>query len=115
MIKVFKFDGEGGKVIEIENNLESYYKEIGCSLIEIPVRKIGDTYFDVVCDEEGLFVEEPKVTAIDEGYRPMLVGTLLICHHNEEGELTSLQEGDEETINNSILGLGGRRYVRVGY
>lgn len=52
------------KMVEV-NGLDDYYKYIGCSCIDIVRRKIGDLTVEIVCDDEGTFVEHPKVSAID--------------------------------------------------
>ena len=50
------------KVVEV-NGLEDYYKYIGCSVIDIVRRKIGDLTVEIVCDDEGTFAEHQKVSA----------------------------------------------------
>lgn len=91
------------KVVEA-NNLQDYYDLIGCNLIEIVNRKIGRKRFEIVCDEEGTFVSEPKISAIDNWGAPMFVGSLLICGQtDEEGELTDLSTNDIDYIQKRII------------
>ena len=92
------------KVIEA-NSLQDYYDLIGCNLIEIVSRKIGRKRFDVICDEEGTFAAEPKISAIDNLGTPMFVGNLIICGQaDEEGKLTDLSSRDINYIKKRILG-----------
>ena len=42
---------------------------------------------------EGLLTENPKISAVDGGYYPQLVGNLIICGiADEDGNLTDLQD-----------------------
>lgn len=91
------------EVVEV-NSLQDYYNLIGCNLIEIVSRKIGRKRFDIVCDEEGTFVAEPKISAIDNLGAPMFVGNLIICGQaDEEGELTDLSGRDINYIKQRIV------------
>ena len=91
------------KVVEA-NGLEDYYKYIGCDLIDIVRRKIGDLTVEIVCDDEGTFCEHPKVSAIDIAGRPCLVGNLLIASGRViDGNLTELTEKEIEYIKLFII------------
>lgn len=91
------------KVVEA-NGLEDYYKYIGCSLIDIVRRKIGDLTVEIVCDDEGLFYEHPKVSAIDIVGQPCLYGNLLIASGRVvDGNLTELTEKEIEYIKKFII------------
>ena len=86
------------EVVEFEPTLENYYRMLHCDMIEIAVRKIGvrnGKVFDIVCDEEGLFKQDNKISAINDLGKVMLVGSLLIVGlADEEGDETSLSEAD---------------------
>lgn len=91
------------KVVEA-NGLEDYYKYIGCSLIDIVRRKIGDLTVEIVCDDEGTFVEHPKVSAIDIIGQPCLYGNLLIASERViDGNLTELTEQEIEYIKKFLI------------
>ena len=80
------------KVVEA-NGLDDYYKYIGCNTIDIVRRKIGDLTVEIVCDDEGLLVEHPKVSAIDIVGLPCLFGNLLVAGGKViDGDLTELTE-----------------------
>ena len=94
------------EIIDIQDNLETYYQLINCDTIDIVARKIGIAPYSIVCDDEGLFVSSPKVSAIDDNYQPKLVGNLVICGMpNDYGELTSLTEDDITNILRRIIFL----------
>ena len=91
------------KMVEV-NGLDDYYKYIGCSCIDIVRRKIGDLTVEIVCDDEGTFVEDPKVSAIDTAGRVCLVGNLLVAGGEViDGNLTELTEEEVEYIKEYII------------
>lgn len=88
-------------IVNVPNELDAFYKVLGCSCIDITVRRIGTANFEIICDDEGLLVESPRISAINNLGRPQLVGNLLIVGRGgAEGNLTSLT--NEEA--NYILG-----------
>lgn len=89
------------KVVEIEDELQSYYKILCCDIIDITQRKIGDKHFDIVCDDEGLLKENPKISAIDVLNRPQLVGNLFIVNFNGQ-DITSLDDEDIKYVKERI-------------
>lgn len=94
------------EVIEIIDDLRAYYEKLDCDCIDIVMRKIGGKWFDVMCDDEGLFREPQKISAINDMGQPMLVGNLMFFHHDDEGNLTGLDAEDVEHI---------RRHIRTMY
>ena len=51
------------KVVE-PNTLDDYYNLIGCRTIDIVRRWIGDVVVEIMIDDEGALVDNPKVSAI---------------------------------------------------
>ena len=90
------------KELDIQDDLDIYYRLLDCSTIDIVVRKIGDRIFDIVCDDEGLFHSPQKISAIDSAGNPVLVGNLLFLHHNDLGEMTELSEDDVKHLISNI-------------
>ena len=91
------------KMVEA-NTLADYYKLIGCRCIDIIHRRIGDVEVEIVLDDEGLFVENPKPSAVSVGGTPMLFGNLLIASGRvtDDGELTELTEAEVDEIMNNV-------------
>jgi hypothetical protein len=86
------------KVVEA-NGLEDYYKYIGCEVIDIVCRKIGGLTVEIVCDDEALFDEHPKTSAVDINGYPCLYGNLLVAGGTViDGELTPLTASEIEHI-----------------
>lgn len=96
-MKAFLLTKDKHEEVGIEDALHTYYDLLDCTCIDIVERKVGDKWFDIVVDDEGLLVGKP-VMAVEEDGTPMLVGNLLFCHHDEEGSLTGLEEGDAELL-----------------
>lgn len=90
--------------------LEDYYKSIGCRTIDIANRSIAGKRYDIICDDEGLFVEDPKISAIDGLGQPMLVGNLIIAGEADaDGNLTDLSDADIEHIQANIKMIRTRK------
>ena len=113
-------DVNAGTVKEatIEANLDSYYKALDCTCIDIVVRKLGPYRFDIICDDEGLFRDNARVSATDPVGQPMLVGNLFFCHHDDEGNLTSLHPDEVTFILSRVIRLkelGTRNFWKAIY
>ena len=65
--------------LNIKDDLQSYYNLLECNTIDIIRRKIGKRYFHIICDDEGMLVEGPKISAISNLGEIRLVGNLVIC------------------------------------
>lgn len=91
--------------IEEERSLSDLYEALGCSTIDIVVRRIGGRPFDIVCDDEGLLKEAPRVSAVAANGEYMLVGNLFICNHYKE-KLTSLSKEDVKHICSNVSVAG---------
>jgi hypothetical protein len=82
---------------ELEDSLDTYRTELDCDCIDIVSRRIGNKYFDIVCDDEGLY-RDGYISMMDSKTNtPMLVGRLFICNHNGS-DLSSLTQSDIDCI-----------------
>ena len=91
------------KVVEA-NTLEDYRKFIGCRYIDIVRRWIGDVVVEIVIDDEGALVDNPKVSAIGVDGTPMLYGNLLIASGRvtDDGELTEINGAELDELKDNI-------------
>ena len=91
------------KMVEA-NGLADYYKLIGCDYVDIIHRWIGDVEVEIVLDDEGVLVENPKPSGISVDGTPMLFGNLLIASGRvtDDGELTELTEEDVDEIMDNV-------------
>ena len=104
-MKYLMLDVENREVKTVEaNGLDDYYRLIGCRTIDIVSRSIGDVRVEIVIDDEGALVDNPKISAIDVDGTPMLYGNLLIASGRvtDDGELTELTETEVEEIKNNV-------------
>lgn len=76
--------GDGAKEVTIEASLEAYYKLLNCDCIDIVTRQISGRYYSIICDDEGMFKEKPKLSAVYRDKSPALVGEIFIVNHDEE-------------------------------
>ena len=116
-MKMYLIDviNEKAEVVEAEDKLEDFYRLLNCSVIDIVRRKVGGRFYDIICDDNGLFAENPKISAIDDFGNVMFVGNLLITGlPDEEGELTSLTDGDIAYISKRVDNMSTRLYP-AGY
>ena len=111
------------KMVEA-NDLEDYYRLIGCRTIDIVSRTIGDVKVEIVLDDEGALVNNPKISAIDIDGTPMLFGNLLVASGRvtEDGELTELTRAEIDeiidniaTITTSVYTEPYPAFVEMGY
>ena len=92
-------------ILEIPNNLDTFYKVLNCNLIDIVTRRIGDSkkVYDIICDDEGLLKEPHKISAVDSMGNAQLVGNIFITGTADaEGNLTSLPMDEANYILNKI-------------
>lgn len=99
MATVLVLDVKSDKIRPAEcDDLIDFYRELNADLFDIAKRKIGGKYYDIFCDDIGLWRDNPVVSAIDSNMKPMLVGNLVFANHDSTGETTSLTEEDVERI-----------------
>ena len=91
------------KMVET-NTLADYYNLIGCDYVDIIHRRIGDVEVEIVLDDEGVLVEDPKPSGISIDGTPMLVGSLVIASGRvtDDGELTELTEEEVDEIMDNV-------------
>ena len=112
-MKMLMIDVENRKVKLVEvNGLKDYYKLIGCRCIDIIHRRIGDVEVEIVLDDEGLFVENPKPSGISVDGTPILFGNLLIASGRvtDDGELTELTEYEVDEIMDNVATISTSVY-----
>lgn len=99
------------KMVEA-NGLDDYYKLIGCDYVDIIHRRIGDVEVEIVLDDEGLLVENPKPSGISVDGTPILFGNLLIASGRvtDDGELTELAEEEIDEIMDNVATISTSVY-----
>ena len=94
------------------NTLDDYYRLIGCDYVDIIHRRIGDVEVEIVLDDEGLLVENPKPSGISVDGSIMLWGNLLIASGRvtDDGELTELTEEEVDEIMDNVATISTSVY-----
>ena len=87
------------QAVKVGHDLEAWYDLLGCQWIEMPRRWIGNKQFIIICDEEGTFRSDCRVSARN-GNEVMLVGNLLVVadDENEEGEVRGLTDAEVKYV-----------------
>ena len=100
-------EGKYPEVLDIEDELDTYYKLIGCDCIDITVRFFKRRPYTVICDDMGFYRNNLKVAIWDEAKRDIpIVGNVVICGKSDiEGNLTSLSDEDIDTLLKSVSGM----------
>ena len=111
-------ENETASVVEIPDELEEFYKILNCDCIDIVVRSIGGRFrkkFNIVCDDEGLFKNPQKISAIDNLGQPQLVGNLFITGGTDpDGNLMSLTDHDAAYVLAKVQKMSTRKFP-AGY
>ena len=80
--------------ITISNTLDALYNVLNCDLIDITYLTLGTKEFCVIADDEGLLKASPKISAVSETGKPMLVGNLLLVSADGGEDFESLTPDD---------------------
>ena len=105
-MRVFVIDVNAGTYYtdDIQDDIKSYYKIIDCQLIDIAELEIDNTTFDVIYDDEGMFVKNgARPSVVDKNDNVKMVGTVIFCHANKNGDEIGLNDGDAATLNKYML------------
>lgn len=104
-------ENEKVSVVKIPDELDEFYKILGCSCIDIVNRKIGRKRFEIVCDDEGLLKDTPKISAIDNLGNVQLVGNLFIVGSEViDGNLTGLEPADAAYVLSRVQKMSTKKY-----
>ncbi len=99
-------------ILDVDGTLEEYYRLLQCDTIDIVCRQIGGKYFNVICDDEGLFKSDNVVTGIDADGEPCLVGNLLFCNAGKDGYEKGLSDEDITRISKNLVVLSAKDQSR---
>lgn len=106
LLKVITFNTKTSELLlsEMKDELEAFYSFINTDMVEMPERKIGGKYFNIICDEEGLLKSNLILSAYNkENNTPDLVGNLIITGMpDDDGNLTSVENADIDLIRNNM-------------
>ncbi len=101
--------------VKIEPTLKEYYKLLSCDTIDITYRQIGTKAYDIICDDNGLATQHPKISAVDSQGEPCLVGNLLVVNYDGSGGEATLEDSDVEHILKHRLMITTAHYTEPYY
>ena len=101
-------DVEKGTIakVDITDSLEEFYRVLNCRCIDAPDRQIGKLRCTIICDDEGLLKDSPRVAAVDSAIHPMLVGNLFVCSAKGENFASLSDEDCDYILNNCVQAVG---------
>lgn len=105
-MRVFVIDVNAGTYYtdDINDDIKEYYRIIGCRLIDIAELEIDGRLFDVICDDEGLSAEYgARPSVVDEKSEVKMIGSLIFCHSDENGDEVGLNDGDAAILNKYMV------------
>ena len=108
------YDSGRASRVHVGHSLEAWYEVLGCQWVEMPRRWIGDKAFVIICDEEGTFRSDCKVSARN-GNEVMMVGNLLVVadDENEPGEVRGLTDEEVKHVMQHVqpvMSMSGGRF-----
>ncbi len=87
------------EAMEIEDDIHTFYKLIGCEGIDVVRRYISGKWYRVICDDTGRMKPRPKLSMCDTMLDYPIAGNIIIAGVEDRfGELTSLTDADVEMI-----------------
>lgn len=86
--------GEWKEVVFENDNLEEMYNLVDCRCLDVVQRKIGDKYYDIWLDDEGLLKGELVPNGVCLNAYEILMGNLLIVNVSKSGKSVSLSFDD---------------------
>ena len=91
----------------MDDALKVYRDLIGCDLIDIATRKIDGIEYDLIIDDEGLYSDNAKVSALTSSMKPALVGNVIVTRSTLEGNQAGLSDDDIGHIRDSVAWMQG--------
>lgn len=111
--------GTEPKIYNFEcNNYQDFYTLLECDTFDIQNRNFNGINADIYCDDEGLFRDNNQpsiITMQGKNVVEVIVGSVFICKHDEEGETISLTDEECEKILATVktVGLADKKTVLV--
>jgi len=105
-VRVFVIDVNTGTYYtdDIRDDIRIYYQILDCQIIDITELKIEDRTFDVICDDEGMYVKNgARPSIVDTKSNVKMVGSLIFCHGDDNGEEIGLNDGDAAILNKYMV------------
>lgn len=104
MARVLVLSVTQNRVYEADcDKLDDFYEHLEAEPLDIARRKIGNKWFDIFVDDEGLLRHNPIISAVTRDGLAMLAGNLIFANYDGYGETTSLTDEDIELIKKNLI------------
>lgn len=84
------------------HTLGDIYTMLNCDLIDVISRKFGNNYYDIYCDDEGLFKETRTIAIVTIGENEQVVEQIVnncfIVKHDGNGNMETLTDEEIKEI-----------------
>ena len=101
------------EVKTLDGGLKDYYRVLNCRCFDIVFACIEGREFSIYCDDEGLLIDSPSISACTKNHGPSLAGNLFITQGNDEGETISLTSFEIELVMRNIKVMIGPRDGKI--
>ena len=100
------------RVYEAEiDSYKDYYPLLECDTFDIQSRRFKDKWWDIYCDDEGLFKEinRPSILTFNKNGQlvEQIVGNVFIVSHDDEGNTISLTDEEVEAVLSAVKVMVG--------
>lgn len=102
------------KVVEVDANLEGYYKVLNCEMIEVITREFSGKRLVVICDENGLFKSNNKVAIAtydksnkDRAIEQIVGNVLIVDYFTEDEDFESLNDEEINAVFEAFILMDG--------
>lgn len=93
---IIKKPNQEPEILEQQPDLEILQAAVGGLIESVHVRELQEAIIDCYANEEGLLLGlEPNITT---PFHPMIVGPVVFCSFNEEGESVGLNDYQIEIV-----------------
>lgn len=83
--------------VYIRRDIDEYHRLLQCTVLDMPFRWIGGKPFVIICDDEGTFREDCRVSARN-GNEIMLVGNLFVVAFDGNEDIRGLTPDEADHV-----------------
>ena len=112
VVMVIDTEKQKPQIVDTIGGCAEWYRLIGCDLIDIQSRSINGREYDFITDDEALYKQGAKVSALDKDQQPVFVGNLVICKCDDEGNETGLDKADIELLTKHICSIRAEQELK---
>lgn len=110
--------GKPLEVVDINDDLDEFYSLLEVDTIDIVSRSVGTMFYDIICDDNGLLVENPRIALVpteDDERNFAIYGNIIFCNYNDEGKMIDLTDSEIQNLKNHqvVVSMYGEDYPAI--